>query len=116
MKKEDLIQKAKELVSAPNCCAEAKDAGNKYLESIGKDNEKSAAQNLISALEKNVNTIDETLAFASSEKAKEILGEETAKAMTERGRKVKAEGGKYCFCPACSAGSVILENKNLLLG
>ena len=54
-------------------------------------------------------TIDEVLPFLASDEAKKAFGEEAAAQMLAQGQKVKAEGGKYCFCPACTAGAKILE-------
>ena len=45
-----------------------------------------------------------------------MLGREKAAAMLAQAREVKAKGGKWCFCPACTAGRKILENASSLLG
>ena len=34
--------------------------------------------------------------------------------MVKLGKELKAKGEKYCFCPACQAGSKIFENKEIL--
>ncbi len=34
--------------------------------------------------------------------------------MAAAGKKAKAEGGKYCICPACQAGVAIYENREAL--
>ena len=52
---------------------------------------------------------------ASSEKGAEVFGAEQAKSMAEAGKASKANGGKYCICPACSAGGAILDKKNEIL-
>ena len=70
---------------------------------------------LIAELEEDVQSIDDTLAFFCSDAAKEIFGAETAANMAETARKVKASGEKICFCPACTAGKAILDNKEALL-
>ena len=114
MNKEEMKQKVSDLIATPNCCAPVREAAQAWLDAAGTDKEKDAAKALIAALEANVNTIDETLAFAESDRAKEILGEETAKGLAERSRKVKAEGGKYCFCPACTAGLAVWEDRAAL--
>ncbi|MBR1672762.1 MAG: heat-shock protein Hsp90 [Fretibacterium sp.] len=115
MNKEDLVQKVHELISAPSCCSEAKAAGQAYLDAEGTTGEKAAARALIAELEEDVCSIDDMIAFADSDRAKGFLGEEAAKGLAERGRKAKAEGGKHCLCLACSAGAVILENRDVLL-
>ena len=55
------------------------------------------------------------IGFASSEKGAEVFGAEQAKSMAEAGKASKANGGKYCICPACSAGGAILDKKNEIL-
>ena len=114
MNKEGMRQKVKELIEFPMCCAPVKAAAQAWLDAAGTDGEKAAAKALVSALEAEVCTIDETLAFAESDKAKELLGEEAARGFAEQARKTKAEGGKYCFCPACAAGLLIWENRAAL--
>ena len=65
-------------------------------------------------LETYVNSIDETIALANSETGKNIFGAEQAAKMVKLGNELKAKGEKYCFCPACQAGSKIYENKEVL--
>ena len=45
---------------------------------------------------------------------KNIFGAEQAANMVKLGKELKAKGEKYCFCPACQAGSKIFENKEIL--
>ena len=110
MTKQEIISKVNELIAAPSCNPAVKSAAENYL----KAQDAKAASELIAALEANVNSIDETLDFAKSEAGKKIFGEERAAEMVKLGEKVKADGGKYCFCPACQAGGVIYDNKELL--
>ena len=110
MTKQEILAKVNDLIAAPSVCADVKAAAEAYAKLQNKQN----ADALVKALEANVNSIDETIALAGSELGKKIFGEETAANMVKLGQKVKAEGGKYCFCPACQAGSVIYENKAAL--
>lgn len=110
MTKNEILAKVNELIAAPTVCADLKAAAEAYA----KSQDKAAADALVKSLEANVSTIDETIGFASSDTGKKIFGEERAAEMVKTGQKVKAEGGKYCFCPACQAGSVIYENKSAL--
>ena len=105
-----LSKKVKELIAAPSCNAELKAAAENYL----KAQDKASADTLLKALETYVNSIDETIALADSETGKQIFGAEQAAKMVALGKDLKAKGEKYCFCPACQAGSKIYENKNLL--
>lgn len=110
MNKQEVIAKVNELIAAPTVCAPVKAAAEEYV----KAQDKASADALVKALEENVNTIDEVIAFAGSEMGKKIFGEERAASMVKQGNEVKAAGGKYCFCPACQAGSVIYENRESL--
>ena len=38
-----------------------------------------------------------------------------AKAQADAAKQAKADGGKYCLCPACQAGASILAEKDSLL-
>ena len=110
MNKQEIIAKVNELVAAPTVCAPLKSAAEAYL----KAQDKASADALVKAIAENVNSIDETIGFAGSDMGRQIFGEETAAFMVKKGNEVKAAGGKYCFCPACQAGSVIYENKEAL--
>ena len=110
MTKQEIIAKVNELIAAPSVCAPVKSAAEAYI----KAQDKASADALVKALAENVNSIDETIGFAGSEMGRQIFGAETAEFMVKKGNEVKAAGGKYCFCPACQAGSVIYENKEIL--
>lgn len=110
MNKQEVIAKVNELINAPTVCAPVKSAAEAYV----KAQDKASADALVKALEESVSTIDETIGFAESEAGKKIFGAETAAAMARKGREFKASGEKYCFCPACQAGSVIYENRESL--
>ena len=110
MTKNEILEEVKKLAAAPNCNPGLKPAAEAYLA----DQNKANAEALIKGLETYVNSIDETIAFADSEMGKQIFGAEQAAKMASLGKDLKAKGEKYCFCPACQAGSKIFENKNLL--
>ena len=110
MTKQEIIAKVNELVAAPNACATVKSAAEAYQ----KENSKKNADALVEALKAEVCTIDELIGLTESEMGKKIFGAEKAAEMAKLAHKSKADGGKYCFCPACQAGSVIYENKELL--
>ena len=110
-----IVKKVKEVIAAPSCCKELKDAALKYLDALDTPDEKAAGKLLIAELEEDVQTLDDTMEFLSSDAAKEILGAEAVASMMETGKKVKAAGGKICFCPACTAGQAILDKKEVLL-
>ena len=53
-----VIDSVKELVAAPSVCPEAKEAGEKYLAAVGTDEQKKAAEMLVTELEEDVLTLD----------------------------------------------------------
>ncbi len=110
MTKSEIIEKVKELIAAPTCNPELKPIAEAYLA----NQNKTTADALIKALETYVNSIDETIAFAGSDMGKKVFGAEQAANMVKLGNELKAKGEKYCFCPACQAGSKIYENKDVL--
>ena len=110
MNKQEILAKVNELIAAPTVCAPLKAAAEAYV----KAQDKATADALVKALAENVNSIDETIGFAESDMGRQIFGAETAAAMAKKGHELKAAGEKYCFCPACQAGSVIYEHKEAL--
>lgn len=116
MDKQTLIGKVKEMAAAPSCCASLKQAVQVYLDALGTAQEKSAAQALIAETEEDITPIDGLVAFAHSERAKEIFGAEGAKKFAAHADELKASGAKYCDCGACAPAKEILDNKEILLG
>lgn len=110
MTKNEILEKVKELIAAPSCNPNLKSIAEKYLKSQDKTN----AEALVKSLEENVNTIDDTIAFADSDMGRKLFGAETAADMVKHGMELKAKGEKYCFCAACQAGSKIYANKEIL--
>ena len=115
MTKTDLIQKVREVIAAPSCCAEAKAAAQTYLDALGTDGEPAAAKALAAELGEDVCSIGDLVAFAESDHGKAIFGAEKAAAMAVAAKKAQSAGAKYCICPACAAGGAILDNRDLLL-
>lgn len=115
MDKQALIEKIETMAAAPSCCPELTAAIQSYLDALGKHNEKIAAQNLIAEIEEDITTIDNLVAFAHSDRAKEIFGE-AQKGFAAHADELKASGAKYCDCGACAPALEILNNKEILLG
>ena len=113
--REFIVEKVKEVIAAPSCCMELKDAAQKYLDALDTPDEKAAGKLLVAELEEDVQSLDDTMEFLNSAAAVDILGAEAVASMVETGKKVKAAGGKICFCPACTAGQAILDKKEVLL-
>lgn len=110
-----VIEKVKELMDAPSCCADAKEAARNWLESIGTDQEADQAKNLIAELEMDIMPVDGLIAFAESEAGAKVFGEGHAKQVAAHGREIKAAGAKYCDCAACAAVEAVLEKKDAIL-
>jgi len=98
----EVIEETKKLIAAPSCSQEAKDAANAWLDAVGTDNEEAETKKYIAELEEDIMPIDGLIGFAGSEAGAAVFGAEKAK-------EVKAAGGKYCDCPACTACEVILS-------
>ncbi|MBQ7168408.1 MAG: hypothetical protein IJR63_00725 [Synergistaceae bacterium] len=110
MTKQEILAKVNELIAAPSCNPAVRSAAETYL----KNQDKASADALVKVLEEYVSSIDETIAFAESEMGAKVFGAEKAKGLAEASKKSKAEGGKYCICPARQAGAAIWENRQAL--
>ena len=108
---EAMIEKVKALINAPSCCAEAKEAANKWLEAVNTEKQDEAAKALIEEIAADIIPIDGLIAFAGSEDGKKIFGEEKAAGIESHAKKIKAEGARFCDCPACTAVAAILADK-----
>lgn len=114
--KDYVVEKVNELMNAPSCCAEAKEAARNWLDALGTDKEAEASRNLIAEAEEDIMPIDGLIAFAGSEAGAQVFGEEKAKDVLAHAQEIKASGAKYCDCPACAACEAILEKKDEILG
>lgn len=108
-------EKTKEILNAGSCCPELKEMAKKWLAAEGTDEEKAVTEAYLQELSEDVLPVDELISFASSEKGAEVFGAEQAKSMVEAAKDSKAKGGKYCICPACSAGGAILDKKDEII-
>ena len=113
MTKENLIQAAKEMISAPSCCAPLKAKAKAWIDN---PNDKALAKEFINELEGDITPIDSLVAFANSPVAVKYFGEDGAKKFAAHANELKASGAKYCDCAACTPGLKILDNKELILG
>ena len=110
MTKQELLAKVNELINAYSCNPALKSAAEAYL----KAQDKASAEALIKSLEENVCSIDELIALCESDTGKNLFGAEKAAGMAKAARDKKAEGEKFCICPACQAGSAIYAEKEKL--
>ncbi len=114
MDKKELTQIVKDMIAAPSCCQELKDAGQKWLDAVDADAKKAAAAALLLELREDILTIEQVIEFVESPQGAQIFGAGKAKVIAEHAHEVKAKGGKWCDCPACAAGLKILDNASLL--
>ncbi len=106
--REFLKENTNALVNAPSCSEEAKAAGEKMLSALGTDAEDEGLKVFVSELQEDVQPLESVLAWAQSADGISILGEDYAKSFAKGLEESKAKGGKYCICPACTAGGKIL--------
>ena len=109
MDREELIRTVRTMIAAASCCRELNAAGQKWLDSLGSAGESAAWNALLAEIREDICTIEDALAFFESEHGTKFFGAEKAKALAARARTRKAQGEKWCDCPACSAGVKILE-------
>ena len=115
MTKSEVAEKVKELVNAPSCYAPLRELAESWLKAMGTPKEKVLSKKLIEELEADVQPIDDVIEFFGSEAGQKAVGAEAAAGMLAHFKEVKAAGGKWCDCPACKAGTAILDNKAVLL-
>lgn len=118
MNKQELdyvVKKTRELMEAPTCCQELKDVAQAWLDAIGTDQEAEVTKKYFEELKEDIMPIDNLIAFASSDNGKQYFGEETASNIVVHGKEIKANGAKYCDCPACAVVEAILDKEDELL-
>ena len=79
--------KVRELIRAYSCCAEAKAAGQAWLDAAGTDQEAEKTKALIAELEEDIIPIDGLIAFAGSEGGEKVFGAEKAKEVEAHARR-----------------------------
>lgn len=111
-----VVEKTKELIAAPSCSQEAKEAAQAWLDAVGTEKEAEETKKYIAELEEDIVTVDGLIAFAQSEAGAKVFGgEEAAKGVAVHGQDLKKAGAKYCDCPACAAVEAILAKKDRIL-
>ena len=110
----DVIAIAQRMTSAYSCCPELKEATAAWIDSIGTAEEKKSAKNFIEEVKADITNIDNLVAFAHSDHAKEIFGDKAA-AFAAHADELKNSDAKYCDCPACTASLELLEHEEKIL-
>lgn len=104
----EITQKVQEMISAPSCCAELREAGQAYLDAVGTEKEAAAKEALLAEVEEDIVPIDGLIAFAGSEMAAQVFGDK-AGAFLQHAKDLKADGAVYCDCPACAGALAVRE-------
>lgn len=110
-----VVEKTKELISAPTCSGETKAAAQAWLEAVGTDTEAEETKKYIAELEADIMPIDNLIGFAESDAGAGVFGADKAKDVAAHAREIKAAGAMYCDCPACAAVEAILKEKASIL-
>ena len=110
-----VVEKTHELIDAPTCSNEAREAAKAWLDALGTDAEAAETKKYIDELEADIMPIDTLISFAESEGGSQCFGADAAKNIAAHDKEIKAAGAKYCDCPACVAVAAILEKKESLL-
>lgn len=106
-----VAEKTREMMDAFSCSAEAKAAGQAWLEAVGTEEEDRETEKYIAELEADIMPIDTLIAFAESEGGAKVFGTEKTKEVAAHGREIRSAGARYCDCPACAAVEAILAKK-----
>lgn len=101
-----MTSKTQELVAAPSCNPTLKKEAQAWLAAADKE---AATPAYVEALKQGVSTIDELLGFAGSDTAAKILGADAAAQLLEHAKELKANGAKFCDCPACTPALATLR-------
>lgn len=112
MTKEELKGKIESLIAAESCCGELKEAGKAFLEAMGTEKEKDAAEAFRKELAADVNTLEQVIPFFESEAAAGYFGKEKAAELAAAAREAEKKGVKYCICPACTVGGWLLDHQD----
>ena len=118
MKKEVLdfvVEKTREMMEAHTCSAEARAAGQAWLDAVGTEREAQETEKYSGELEADIMPVDKLIAFAESEGGAKVFGAEAAKGVAAHAKEIKAAGAMYCDCPACAAVEAILTKKDEML-
>ena len=105
---DQIVAKTRELMDAPTCSGETKEAAQKWLDAVGTGAQKAQTKAYIMP-------IDNLIGFAGSEAGAAYFGAEKAAQIVEHAEQIKAAGARYCDCPACAIVAQILEKKDALL-
>ena len=102
-----LTQLVQALLDAPTSNETVKEFAQSWINAEGTPKQEELTKQLVSVAEQNIALIDETIGFAGSELATQILGTESAANLLQHAK----EGAKFCDCDACVAAKNIIDLK-----
>ena len=112
--REDLADETRRLIALDYARPELKAAAQAWLDTMDDGTANAEpAKAYVKALEENIATTEESLAFFKSEKAKEMFGEKVKDMIAIEEDKL-AKGIPYCGCEACTLAADILSKKEYL--
>ena len=100
------------LLDAPTSNPTLKEFAQSWINAEGKPEQEELTKQLVSVTEQNIALIDETIGFAGSELATQILGAEGAANLLQHAKDIKAQGAEFCDCPGCVAAKNIIDLKS----
>ena len=111
-----LTQLVQALLDAPTSNETVKEFAQSWINAEGTPKQEELTKQLVSVAEQNIALIDETIGFAGSELATQILGAEGAANLLQHAKDIKAEGAEFCDCPACVAAKILsIESRNFIV-
>ena len=106
-----LTQLVQALLDASTSNPKVKEFAQSWINAEGTPKQEELTKQLVSVAEQNIALIDETIGFAGSELATQILGPEGAANLLQHAKEIKAEGAEFCDCPGCVAAKNIIDLK-----
>ena len=106
-----LTQLVQALLDAPTSNETVKEFCQSWINAEGKPEQEELTKQLVSISEQNIALIDETISFAGSELATQILGKEGSANLLQHAKEIKAQGAEFCDCPGCVACKNVIDLK-----
>ena len=106
-----LTQLVRALLDAPTSNETVKEYAQSWIDAVDTPKQAELTKQLVSVAEQNIALIDETIGFAGSELATQILGAEGAANLLQHAKSIKAQGAEFCDCPGCVACKHVIDLK-----
>ena len=106
-----LTQLVQALLDAPQSNPKVKEFAQSWIDAEGTPEQEELTKQLVSVAEQNIALIDETIGFAGSERATQILGKEGAASLLQHAKDIKAEDAKFYDCSSCTVAKKIIDLK-----